>query len=498
MNPLNRVLIPVRKEIDNDGSRKKMLAFLISLTFSLYITCGYAQKASQAPNVVFILVDDLGWADLGYTGSKVYETPNVDRLAAEGMVFTQFYSGGPVCSPSRAALMTGKTPARTGITGALITPEKDPDYMTHQLELSEFTIAEAFVKHHYSTGYVGKWHLGYKQEHWASNQGFQTAIGGSTSSDDWRGAYPGKPLPIPAEQFETYYFSPYYFTHMADGPVGEYLTDRLTDETIRFIEGHKDKPFFAFLSFHTVHTPLEAKKEVEAKFRKKINEMGLLAKNDTDYGSRKYQNLPEYAAMVYQMDGNVGRLMRKLDSLGLKENTIVVFTSDNGGKGTVTSNAPLRGAKQDLYEGGIRIPFIVSWPGKIKAGSQSNFPLSLTDCYPTLLDLAGLPLEPKQHIDGMSFKDILTGAKSKLNREALYWHFPHNLFFQGVVRLNDYKLVYQYKTGATELFDLSKDMGERNDISTQEPELVNRMKKMLRLWLVETNAKFPKQGIIMP
>ena len=363
-------------------------AFLKRVPIAGVVALAFVQFASSAqpassrpPNIVFVLVDDLGWADLGYSGSNVYETPHVDRLATEGAVFTHFYSGGPVCSPGRAALMTGKSTARTGITGVLVTEAKDPPYLTHHLDLAELTIGEAFVKHHYATGYFGKWHLGYKQAYWAVNQGFQTAIGGCTSINDWNECYPDKTPPIPPGQLETYYFSPYYFTHMTDGPVGEYLTDRLTNDTIQFIEEHRQQPFFAFLSFHTVHTPLEVKPEEEARFRKKINEMGLLGKDDMAHGSRAYQNLPEYAAMVSHMDENVGRLLQKLDSLGLRENTIVVFTSDNGGKGTVTSNAPLRGAKHNLYEGGIRVPFIVRWPAQIKAELQSDMPLTFAGLF---------------------------------------------------------------------------------------------------------------------
>lgn len=491
-------MISALKQYSHCLSAKALVAiWLTTAVFFVFTSCTERQLVSEPPNIVFILVDDLGWADLGCTGSRVYETPNLDRLAAEGMIFSRFYSGGPVCSPGRAALMTGKATARTGITGYLITPEKEPDHMAHRLDPLEFTLGQAFLKHEYATGYVGKWHLGYKQEDWAGNRGFQFAVGGSTSANDWREAYPDKPLPIPENRLETYYFSPYYSTHLEDGPVGECLTDRLTDETIKFIESNREKPFFAFLSFHAVHTPLDAKREVEAKFRKKINEMGLLGKDDMAFGSRVYQNLPEYAAMVYQVDENVGRLMDKLDALGLADNTIVVFTSDNGGKGTVTSNAPLRGAKHGLYEGGIRVPFIVRWPGKVKADSQSDTPLCFTDCYPTLLDLAGLPLEPQQHVDGVSFKAILTGEQDTLGREALYWHYPHGPF-QGVVRLGDYKLVYGYKTGQAELYDLGADEGERNDIGAQNPELVTRLKAMLGEWLAETGARFPKDGIIMP
>lgn len=268
-----------------------------------------AQKNEVPPNVVFILVDDLGCKDLGYMGSMAYETPNVDRLASQGMVFTDFYSGGPVCSPTRASIMAGKNSARTGITYALITPGQEKEYVTHQLELSELTIAEAFLQNGYATVLFGKWHLNYETKFWAANQRFQTAIGGTTSKNAWRMLYPDKEPPV--DQFEVRYFSPHFLTHMNDGSEGVFLTDRLTDETIKFIEEHQEEPFFAFLSFYTVHTPLEAKQDVIEKYKKKFNEQGTLGLNDEKFGSRKYQNLPEYAAMVQHMDENVGRLLQK-------------------------------------------------------------------------------------------------------------------------------------------------------------------------------------------
>jgi len=454
-----------------------------------------AQDNDTHPNIVFVLVDDLGWSDLGYMGSQAYETPFVDQLASEGMQFTDFYAGGPVCSPTRASIMTGKSTARTGITTFLITPEQDAEYVTHQLELSEFTIAEAFEKNGYVTGIFGKWHLGYEQEHWAANQGFQTAIGGTTSKNAWRMMYPDQEPPI--DQLEVRYFSPNYLTHMQDGQPGEYLTERLTDETMQFIEDHQEDSFFAFLSFHTVHTPLEAKPAIIEKYTGKFEEQGSLGMDEQEAGSRKYQNLPAYAAMVQHMDENVGRLLDKIEELGLEENTIVVFTSDNGGKGRVTSNAPLRGAKHDLYEGGIRVPTIIRWLGKIKAGVVSNAPLISDDFYPTLLDAAGLPLEPEQHLDGISFKKILIREAKNIDREALYWHYPHGVF-QGAVRWGDYKLMYHYRTGETALYNLADDLSESKDISSAETGKTKKMTKMLKKWLKKTQARFPEEGVVLP
>lgn len=449
----------------------------------------------EHPNVLFILVDDLGWADLGYSGSNFYESPYVDKLAREGITFSSFYSGGPVCSPTRASILTGKSTARTGITTFLINEERDAPYVTHELPLEEYTVAEAFKAHGYQTGYIGKWHLGYKQPFWAVHQGFDFAVGGSTSKLDWLDAYPDQEPPV--DRLETLMFSPYHFTHMDDGPDNEYLTDRLTNETIEFMSRHKNKPFFVFLAFHTVHTPLDAKPEVVEKFKRKLIGLNLSKSETQEFGSRVYQNLPEYAAMVYHMDENIGKLMKALDKLGLRENTIIVFTSDNGGKNTVTSNAPLRGAKHNLYEGGIRVPMIIRYPPKVAAGSECSVPLISDDFYPTLLDMAGLPLEKRQHLDGKSFKSVAFNGKNKSIHKSLFWHYPHRRF-EGAIRWKDYKMIYEYKTGVAELYDLKKDIGERNNIAQTNAKVVKKLKKKLAEWLVTTSAKFPDQDLVLP
>ena len=476
-----------------------MIKDLISVPLIVFmLLCWKGMKAAPSespPNILFILVDDLGWSDLGYMGSEIYETPNVDKLASEGMKFTNFYSGGPVCSPTRASIMTGRSTARTGITTFLITPDQDAPYVTHALPLQEFTIAEAFKKNSYATGFFGKWHLGYKQEHWAGNQGFDIAIGGLTSRNAWKMLHPDREPPV--DQLETLMFSPYHLTHMQDGPENEYLTDRFADETIKFIREHKDTPFFAYLSFHTVHTPLHAKPEVVEKYRKKIASLGILGKDDREFGSRVHQNLPEYAAMVHHMDENVGRVLAELDALDLRENTIVVFTSDNGGKHSVTSNAPLRGAKHNLYEGGIRVPTIIRYPAKIPSNSMNESLLISDDFYPTLLDLAGLPPEKNQHLDGRSFKKVLKGTSQRSPHKNLCWHYPHNRF-EGAIRWKDYKLIYEYKTAKIELYDLSFDLGERHNLAGQQPKTAKKMQKILARWLRDTGARFPPEGIIMP
>lgn len=444
------------------------------------------------PNFIFILVDDLGWSDLSYNGSKSYETPNVDKLSREGMTFTNYYSAGPVCSPTRASILTGKYPVRTGITTYLLSPEKDPPYITNQLSLSEITFAEVLKAESYKTGYFGKWHLGYSKEHWAANQGFDVAIGGMDMPDAWKIAHPEQEIPnLDVSKGHQRYFSPHHLTFMNDGPEGEYLTDRLTNETIQFIKQNRNHHFLAYLSFHTVHTPLEAKENVINKYKEKFHLMGLDTLKETENEEKRFQNNPIYAAMIQHMDENVGRLMKCLDELNLKENTIVIFTSDNGGKGNVTSNLPLKGMKHNLDEGGIRDPLIVYWKGKIKPGVSSDIPLISNDFYPTILDFANLQSKPDQHIDGISFKDILLGKKTKVDRDALYWHYPHNRM-EGAIRKGDYKLHYYYKTGITTLYNLKKDIGELNDLSEIQKEKKNELLKMLKFWLIDIRANFPE------
>jgi N-sulfoglucosamine sulfohydrolase len=450
----------------------------------------------ERPNVVFILVDDLGWSDVGFNGSKVYETPHVNRLAQQGMVFTDFYSAGPVCSPTRASIMTGKYPARTGITTYLISPTRDAEHVTSFLPLEELTIAEAFKKHGYATGYFGKWHLGYENPYWAANQGFDVAKGGIDLPWAWTLCYPDieeAPTAKTWPKTHTRFFSPYHLTHLEDGPEGEYLTDRLTNETIQFIKQYRDGPFFAFLSFHTVHTPLQAKADKIEKYKKKIAALGLDAAKEKDPREKALQNNAAYAAMVEHMDENVGRLVKRLDELNLSNSTIVVWTSDNGGKGSVTSNLPLRGMKHNLYEGGIRVPLIVRWPGKIAPESRSSTPLISNDFYPTLLELAGCPLEPKQHTDGISFKDVLLGKSDSVDREAIYWHYPHGRQ-EAAVREGRHKLLHRFKDDRVELYDLKADIGEQHDLSDEQPELAQRLVSKLNAWQANVGARFEGDG----
>lgn len=466
--------------------------FKISLIIALSLVWSCTTQKPPPPNFVFILVDDLSWSDVSYNGSTTYETPNVDHLASEGVVFTDFYTAGPVCSPSRASIMTGKYPARIGITTYLLEPERDEEFITPHLPTEEFTIAEALKDQGYATGYFGKWHLGYSKDHWADNQGFDVAIGGMDLPWAWKIAHPETVAPdVDRSKGHTRFFSPHHLTFMEDGPEGEYLTDRLTNETIKFIKDNKEHPFFAFLSFHTVHTPLQAKEDVVRKYDNKIKSMGLDTLTEANQGEKRYQNNANYAAMVHHMDENVGRVIDCLKELNLEENTVLIFTSDNGGKGSVTSNYPLKGMKHNLDEGGIRVPLIVRWTGKTKSGSVSEFPLISNDFYPTFLELAGAPLKPEQHMDGLSFGDILLDKTDKIDREAIFWHYPHSRM-EGAVRKGDFKLLLNYKTGESQLYNLREDLSETTDIGSQYPKKKNEMEQLLKNWLVEVDAKFPE------
>lgn len=470
---------------------KSIRTALAAAWFILLVT--ESATANQRPNILFILVDDLGWSDVAYNGSRVYETPHVDRLAQQGMVLTDFYSAGPVCSPTRASILTGKAPARLGLTTWLYTPEKDPSFVTHHLPLEEFTLAEVLRDAGYATGYFGKWHLGYKRQHWAANQGFATAKGGIDSPHAWRLAWPDREPPLPKNH--TRFFSPYHMTHLGNGPDGEYLTERLTDETIAFIENHRrdnpknKKPFFAFLAFHTVHTPLQPKPEKIGKYNEKIASLGLDGRREDNAREKSFQNNPAYAAMVEHMDENVGRLLRRLDELNLSDSTIVVWTSDNGGKGSVTSNLPLRGMKHNLYEGGIRVPTIVRWSGRIAPGSRNSTPLISTDFYPTLLELIGCPLRKGQHLDGVSFSDVLLSRRESVERDAIFWHYPHNRH-EAAVRAGRHKLLHRFTEDRVELYDLELDLGEQRDLSQQQPALAARLLDKLKWWQKNVGARF--------
>lgn len=453
----------------------------------------------RRPNVILINVDDLGWTDLACCGSKYYETPNIDRLAAQGMRFTDAYAACAVCSPTRAAILTGRYPARIGITDWMRSGfqyHEVDEYMpadkkyrggyvgdpTRQLlcprnplwmELEETTIAEMLKPAGYVSCHIGKWHLG-PEDWYPEKQGFDYNIGGCDF---------GQPPT---------YFDPYYSDKYGAGDIptlkprrtGEYLTDREADEACRFIRESQERPFFLHMAHYAVHTPLEGKPELVEKYRAKE--------------SSSQQNNAVYAAMVESVDDAVGKILATLADCGLNEHTFVIFTSDNGGlKGYATDNAPLRSGKGFPYEGGIRIPQIFYWPGRVKPGTICHTPVSSIDLLPTICDAAGVALPQDRVIDGVSLLTLFT-AQSGLDREVLFWHFPH---YRGaavtpysIVRSGDWKMIKRYEGPAYELYDLSRDLGETIDLAEKMPAKVNELDERLQEWLGNTGAKLPKQN----
>ncbi|MCF7707549.1 MAG: sulfatase [Verrucomicrobia bacterium] len=431
----------------------------------------------KPPNVVFILVDDLGWKDVGFMGSTYYETPNIDKLAGEGMVFTDAYSNAPNCAPTRACLLSGQYTPRHGIytvgtskRGKSVYRRIIPVENTTVLDPRIPTIADDLKQAGYTSASIGKWHLGADPESGPISQGFDENVGGDKS---------GHPRN---------YFSPYHNTNLEDGPKGEYLTDRLTDEAVEFIQANRENPFFLYLSHYAVHTPLQAKDSLIKKYRDKNPDGG--------------QNNPIYAAMIESMDSGVGRILEKLGQLGLEENTVVIFFSDNGGHGGVTDMSPLRGSKGMLYEGGIRVPMIVKWPGVVEPGSSCDVPVISLDFYPTLLEISGAKVPPGHVIDGESIVKLLNGG-DKLERNAIFWHFPAYLESYtseqgvwrttptGAVRVGDYKLLEYFDNGKIELYNLEEDIGEQNDISSKMPSKTKELMKILKQWRNDIDAPVP-------
>ncbi|MFA7368141.1 MAG: sulfatase [Kiritimatiellales bacterium] len=440
------------------------------------------------PNIIFILADDLGWADLGCYGSTFHETPNLDRLAAQGMRFTGAYAACSVCSPTRASIMTGKYPARLHLTdwlpGQGARPNQKLSLTDFQkfLPLEEFTVAEALKAGGYQTALIGKWHLGENAEYYPEHQGFDLNVAGSGH---------GHP---PS------YFSPYKLPNLPDSPQGEYLNDRLTDEAMKFIEQSKDRPFFLYLPHYAVHQPLQAKAAVIEKYKTKAAQRPAGKEAFmTDLGCpvRQTQDNPVYAAMIESLDENVGRLLDKLTALGLDKNTVIIFTSDNGGlstgKGTPACNLPLRMGKGWPYEGGIREPLIVKWPGVTKPGGVNNAPVISTDYYPTLLQIAGLPPLPEQHPDGKSIVPLLQNGTRP--ERPLFWHYPHygsqGGAPNGAVRLGDFKLIEWYEDMRVELYNLKDDIGEHSDLAAKLPAKTEELRKLLHDWRDEVKAQMP-------
>jgi len=449
------------------------------------LSAGCATDAPDRPppNIVFIYVDDLGWRDLGVMGSSWYETPAIDRLASEGMLFTSAYANAPNCAPSRAALLSGQYTPRNGIYTVGSAARGDarlrrlvPVDNRTELDLDVVTLAEALRAAGYVTGHAGKWHLG-GEGHLPKDQGFDWSIAGNE-------------LGSPPSHFFPYVNGQRSLPGLEDGADGEYLADRLTDEAIGFIRDNRDRPFFLYLSHYAVHTPIQGKADLVERFR-------------TRPGSGGHDN-PTYAAMIQSVDEGVGRLLAVLDSTGLRENTVVFFYSDNGGFGPVTSMTPLRGSKGMLYEGGIRVPLIARWPGHIEAGRRSATPVIGTDFYPTLLEIAGGSPPEGWILDGVSLVPLLEG-RADLPARPLFWHFPAYLEADAstdgpfrttpaaAIRLGNHKLIWFFEESRAELYDLEGDVSESDDLSLALPAKAAELEALLRGWWAETGAFLPSQ-----
>lgn len=455
----------------------------------LFLCSGLLRSAVAKPNFVFILCDDLGVMDIGVEGSQFYETPNIDKLANRGMRFTQGYATCQVCSPSRASIMTGKFPARHGITdwiGAASTWNwtrngkiLPAEYRRH-LDHDDVTIAEALKSDGYRTFFAGKWHLGTTGSH-PEDHGFEINKGGYSSGSP-RGGY----------------FSPYKNPKLDDGPTGESLPIRLAKETSTFIQNHRDEQFLAFLSFYSVHGPIQTSKPLWQKYRDKADhaprQRFII---DRTLPVRQIQDCPIYAGMMESMDDAVGIVMKTLDDLKLSENTVVIFTSDNGGVSSgdafSTSNLPLRGGKGRQWEGGIREPFYVIAPGITKPGSTNATPVTGADFYPTILELAGLDQSPKQHADGVSLVPLL--KNQSIPARPLYWHYPHYGNQGGdpssIIRENHWKLIHYWEDDRNELYNLSEDPHEQRDVLTDHPTLASDMYDRLIKYLGSVKANIP-------
>lgn len=445
-------------------------------------TCVAAMADERRPNIVVILADDLGYTDLSVYGSKYYETPHIDRLAGDGIRFTNGYTCGANCQPTRAALMSGQYGPRTGIytVGNINrfpwqTQTLRPVDNVVSLPLEKVTIAESLRRAGYRTGMFGKWHLGNSAEFHPSKRGFEEAIVSA-----------GKHF-----KFKT--------NPKVEVPEEAYLADFLTDKAVDFIERHKDEPFFLYVPHYGVHSPLQAKPELIEKFEGKTASGG-------------HQN-PVYAAMIASVDESVGRIIEKLDELSLSDDTIVIFTSDNGGVGgysvegigrnDTTSNLPLRGGKATYFEGGIRVPYVFKWPGKIASGRVSDEPIISIDLYPSLLELTGTSAPQDYPLDGRSYLPLLLSDQAQLAHRDLYWHFPGYLGGsdltwgakpQGIIRSGNHKLVEHFDTGQVELYDLAADLGETTNIASSHPEVVEELQARLAAWRSEVGAKMPTEN----
>ncbi|MCC9657741.1 sulfatase [Rhodopirellula halodulae] len=480
------------------------LAAIVSI--ACLIATAFLPQVSRAedrrpPNVVFFLVDDLGFMDIGANNPDTfYETPRIDELAQSGMRFTNGYAANPVCSPTRYSILTGKYPSRVDATNFFTGTRAGrfrPAPLNNRMPLEEVTLAEALKDAGYATFFAGKWHLGPSEEYWPENQGFDINRGGHNAG----GPYSGNR-----------YFSPFKNPRLEDHGEGEHLPDRLATEAAAFIADHQDQPFLAYLSFYSVHTPLMGRPDLVKKYLAKAERLGIAdreafgeeeqvfpsAKSSTRR-VRTLQNHAVYAAMVEAMDQAVGKVLDQIESLQLRSNTIVILTSDNGGlstsEGSPTSNLPLRGGKGWVYEGGIREAFLIRAPGVTESGSTNDTPVCSIDFYPTILDLCGQDLPSDRVVDGQSLRPLLNGQP--LDRQSLFWHYPHYSnqggFPGGAIREGDWKLVERYEDGRVHLYNLAQDIGERNDLAAKHPERVTEMRSRLHDWYVDVDAKFLRE-----
>ena len=461
----------------------------------------------EKPNIILFYVDDLGWMDLSCQGSKFYETPNIDKLAADGLTFTNAYTAHPRCLPARYALLTGRYPGR-----GLFTPKKGDG----GLKPEDVTVAEALHAGGYKTFFIGKWHeIGkYGEANTPRNQGFDIALGGGAPGSPPTYFYPYRKIKLNQKKLsgkDALGLNGNIIPDLGEnGTAGEYLTDRITAETVKFIqrqvESNPAQPFYAHICHYGVHTPFEAKPEVIEKYRRKLKNMRYdspeFIKDPRGGDTKMRQDDPVYAAMIESVDDSVGAIRKLLKELGIADNTLILFFSDNGGladrgktsrRRLATSNYPLKTGKGWLYEGGIREPMFVCWPGKIKAGTKTDVPVVTTDIYPTFLDVAGLPLRPKDHMDGYSFAPLLFGKEYR-RPKPIFWHSPSARPYStgdynaSAVRDGKYKLIDWYQDGKVELFDLSNDIGEKHNVAEEYPEVTAKLLKELRDWKKAVNA----------
>ena len=474
----------------------------VSLSVSSLLP-GWLQAGQfKTPNIVFILIDDLGWMDLSCYGSAFYETPAIDKLAKQGVRFTQAYCAHPRCVPSRFSIMSGKFPARGGVPGR-----------NYNLPAREITIAEALKEAGYQTFFAGKWHLGKENKPefpFPERQGFDINIGGSSAGATGSHFFPYegtrknrngkiKVLKLPG---------------LEKGEKGEYLSDRLTEETVKFIRNHKDQPFFVFLSHYAVHTPLQAKKKLAQKYEQKLETMpeptGPAYIKEGVGETKMRQDNPVYAGMIQSVDESVAQIMKTLEQLSLTDNTLIIFTSDNGGlsnrgskryrgkRDLATSNQPLRAGKGWCYEGGIRIPLIIKWQGVVKPGSVTDVMVTGPDFYPTILQAAGLPLKPEQHLDGVSFLPALKGEKQPV-RKPMFWHSPVGRPAStgdencSVIRDGNFKLIDWYDDNRVELYNIKTDLREQHDLAETMPEKRDELYRKLVAWRKEVGAYMRKK-----